>query len=200
MTTLLLIRHADTDAVGNTLAGWQAGWHLNPRGLKQAEGLTKNLAALPIRAIYSSPLERCRETAEALAKPHGLKLNPRTALGEMRMGTWEGRRFDELAHDEQWRRFNEFRSGTRAPNGESMLETQARMVSELECIAQSHDGELAAVVSHADPLRSALAHYLGMPLDSMQRFELVPASVSVVLVSAGPPVVRCLNYTGGLPL
>ncbi len=146
-------------------------------------------------AIYSSPLERAIETARALGEPHGLEPRIEDAFGEVRMGEWEGMEIAALEGRADWRRFNEFRSGTRVPGGESMIEVQARMVRQLECVAVAHPEATVAVVSHGDPLRSLLAYFLGIPLDLMQRFEIEPASVSVLEVAEWGARVRVVNRT-----
>lgn len=193
MTIFLLIRHGETDAVGKSIMGWAPGWHLNRNGQRQVEALTARLAKAPIRAIYTSPLERAVETAEAVAHPHGIELRRDDAFGEFRMGDWEGREIAKLDERDDWRRFNSFRAGSRAPNGELMLETQTRMVRRLQALVDGHPGETVAVVSHADPLRALIAYYLGMPLDLMQRLEISPASVSVLEVSDWHARFLCVN-------
>src|ERR1700676_290297 len=124
MTTYLLVRHGDTDAVGKTIAGWQSGWHLNSTGQARVEYLAQRLSRLPIKAVYTSPLTRAVETAQPIALRHGLKPQVREELGEFRFGAWEGLAFDALEQDPIWQRFNTYRSMVRAPGGELMLETQ----------------------------------------------------------------------------
>src|SRR4051812_30297042 len=128
MTTFLLIRHGETDAVGKTIMGWQPGWHLNANGRRQAELLAARLARIPIRAIYASPLERAMQTAEPMALTHNLTVQPVDDLGEIRFGEWEGRSIAELDRLPDWQRFNSFRSGTQPPGGEFLFEVQARML------------------------------------------------------------------------
>lgn len=198
MTTLLLIRHGETDAVGQSIMGWLPGWHLNPAGRRQAALLAQRLACLPIQAVYSSPLERAMETAEPIASPRRLEVSPREDLGELRMGDWEGQAISELDTQEHWRRFNAYRSCVRAPGGELMIEAQTRMVRELDQLRARHPEGTIAIVSHGDPLRAALAHFLAIPLDLMLRFEISPASVSVVEASDWAPRILCVNSTGDL--
>lgn len=114
----------------------------------------------------------------------------------MQFGTWEGQEIRSLDQREDWRRFNAIRSVVQAPGGEFMIETQTRMVRQLERIRQRHDREGVAVVSHAEPLRAVLAHYTGIPLDLVSRVEIHPASVSVVEVGPCPPRIHCVNATG----
>jgi len=198
MTTFLLIRHGETDAVGKSIMGWAPGWHLNANGRKQVEALAARLAPAPIRAIYTSPLERAVETAEAVARGRQLELRRDEEFGEFRMGDWQGWEIAKLDEREDWRRFNTFRAGTRAPNGELMVETQTRMVRRLQALATEHAGETVAIVSHADPLRALIAYYLGMPLDLMQRLEISPASLSVLELSEWNARMLCVNDRGGI--
>jgi probable phosphoglycerate mutase len=200
MTTFLLIRHGDTDAIGRTLAGWLPGCHLNTRGRRQVEMLAERLEKIPIQAIYTSPLERAMETARAVAGRHELLPQSIEDLGEMRFGAWEGMDLRALEQDPQWKRFNSWRSGTPCPGGEWMIETQSRMVRRMERIREAHADGIVAVVSHADPLRALVAHYAGMPLDHMLRLEIGPASVTVVEAGDWGPRILCLNHTGELPL
>jgi len=200
MTTFLLIRHAETDAVGKIIAGSASGWHLNARGRQQADRLALRLASIPIQAIYTSPLERAIETAGPVARNQGVE--PRTIddLGEIRLGAWEGMAIAELDRREDWRRFNTFRGGVRAPGGELMLETQVRMVGQLERLHALHSNGAVAVVSHGDPLRAAIACFLGIPLDLLLRFEIAPASVSVLHFDDWGARVMCLNATEEIPV
>jgi broad specificity phosphatase PhoE len=135
----------------------------------------------------------------AIARAQRLEVHPWNDLGEFRVGEWEGRGFDELERDENWRRFNVFRSAVRPPGGETMLEVQNRMMSALECFGRLHPNQRVAVVSHADPLRSVLAHFLGVSLDLALRLEISPASVSVVEWNDWAPRVLCVNETGEVP-
>ena len=200
MTTILLIRHGDTDAVGSVMAGWAPGWHLNPQGRRQAERLADRLAGVKIQAVYTSPLERAVETAEPIAKKQGLDPHIVEGLGELRVGDWQGIPMADLDGREDWRRWNRFRSGTRAPGGELMIETQARMIQELDLIRARHPEDAVAVVSHGDPLRSVIAYFLGIPLDLVLRFEISPASLSVLKLDAWHAQVLCVNQTVEAPL
>jgi probable phosphomutase (TIGR03848 family) len=199
-STFLLVRHGDTDAVGKYLAGWKTGCHLNENGRRQVRNLAERLSRFPIRAIYTSPLERTIETAEAIATPHELVARIKEGLGEFRFGKWEGMSFEQLQGDPEWLRFNTSRSSVRAPGGESMIKTQTRMVSAIEEVRVDHNGETIAIVSHCDPLRSLIASYLGASLDSMFRFEISPASVSVAQIWDDGARVLCVNHTGDIPL
>src|SRR5208283_4409368 len=118
--------------------------------------------------------------ARPLAREKGLRIIEEPAFGEVNFGDWQGRDFPELEHDPRWRLFNTFRSGTRAPGGESMLETQARVASALFALGPRHAGKTVAVFSHADAIKSAIACMLGIPLDFHLRLEILPASITTV--------------------
>jgi len=201
LTQILLIRHGINDMVGQKkLAGWLPGVHLNDEGRAQAEALSERLRDVPISAIYCSPLERTRETAEPLAHVKNLEVRVREGLGEVRYGEWTGRLIEELAKEELWRVVQTYPSGMRFPGGDSMREMQARIVNELELIAAEHPRQIVAVVSHADLIKAALAHYLGVHFDLFQRIGVNPASVSVVHLSRFGPHVMRINDDGPLKL
>jgi probable phosphomutase (TIGR03848 family) len=193
MTVLLLIRHAETDAVGNRITGWLPGVSLTARGQQQAIRLGERLSGVPLRAVYASPLERAIHTAEAAARPHNLQVRISEAVGEVRMGEWSGLSYRELDERPEWRRFNQVRSMTRIPGGELMVETQARMVGELDRLRAAHPDEVFAVVSHGDVIKAAIAYFAGMPLDFLWRFEIDPASVSVIAFEGDTPRILRLN-------
>lgn len=192
--TILLIRHATNPMVGKGLTGWLPGVSLDENGRGQAETLARELGDLPLGAIYASPLERAQETAAPLAIRRNLSIISEPRFGEVRFGDWQGKDYAEIAKDPIWLSFNSFRSGTRAPGGELMLETQARMVAGLLDIAGKHAGETVAVFSHADAIKTALCWALGIPIDFHQRLEIAPASVSTLALSdVYVPVVRAVN-------
>lgn len=116
------------------------------------------------------------------------------------MGEWEGMTMADLHNREDWKKFNSYRSGARCPGGETMLEVQSRMVRQLKSLEARHASETVAVVSHGDPLRSVAAYFLGIPIDLMQRFEIFPASVTVLQAAPWGPRILCLNETGDVPL
>lgn len=201
MTQVLLIRHGINDMVGQKrLAGWLPGVHLNDEGRAQAEALAERLRDVPISAIYSSPLERTRETAEPLGRIKELPVEVREGLGEVRYGDWTGGLIEELAKDDLWRVVQVYPSGMRFPGGDSMRAMQARIVDEIEAIAADHPRQIIAIVSHADLIKAALAHYLGVHFDLFQRISVNPASVSVIqLTRYGPRVIR-INDDGPLKI
>lgn len=201
MTQLLLIRHGINDMVGQKrLAGWTPGVHLNDEGRAQAEALGERLRDVPITTIYSSPLERTQETAAPLAQAKQLPVHVREGLGEVHYGDWTGKSLEELNKHELWRVVQIYPSGMRFPGGDSMRNMQTRMVNELEAIVADHPREIVAIVSHADLIKAALAHYLGVHFDLFQRIAVDPCSVSVVQVTRFGPMVLRVNDAGPLKL
>jgi probable phosphomutase (TIGR03848 family) len=198
MTTLLLIRHGHTDWIGRAIAGHTPGVALSVDGRNQAERLVERLRAVPLAAIYSSPLQRTLETAQPLAQARNLPVQTRDRLIEVNFGEWTGMTMADLEKDPRWDRFNRLRSAARAPGGDLMLDVQSRMVDEMEDLRLRHTGETVAVVSHQDSIKAALAHYLGVPLDLFHRFEIGPASVSVVQLADWGPRILAVNSTGEL--
>ncbi|MGD8819240.1 MAG: MSMEG_4193 family putative phosphomutase [Anaerolineae bacterium] len=199
MMNLLFVRHAVNDWVGERLAGWTPGVHLNEEGRTQATDLAQRLAEVPLAAVYSSPLERTLETARALAEPHNLEVQVRQDLGEVRYGDWTGRSLEELRKEELWPVVQVYPGGARFPGGESMRESQARIVAEVDRIRDAHPEQTVVVVSHSDPIKMAVAHYTGVPLDLFQRLSISPASVTAFAFTRFGPRLLCLNHTVSLP-
>jgi broad specificity phosphatase PhoE len=194
LTQLLLIRHAHHDYIGRAIAGWLPGVSLSASGRAEAAALPTRLSEFQISAIYSSPLERAMETAAPLAGSLHKSIEIRADLGEIRFGDFTGRTMADLDTDPAWHHFNVHRSVARAPGGEMMLESQARMVAELERIRSAYPDATVAVFSHSDIIRAAVLYYLGMPLDFYERIRIDPASITIVeLEPAGQPCVVCLN-------
>ena len=182
MTNFFLIRHAACKGVGHTLWGRTPGICLNEKGETQAQRLAERFQNIKLDAIYSSPLERAVQTATAIARPMNLEVKQSAAANEINFGEWTGKTFDELQTDERWRRFNSHRSRTMVPGGESFLEVQNRIVKEIEELALHYGKAQVAIVSHADVIRAAVAHFAAIPIDMIERFEISPCSVSVVAV------------------
>jgi len=182
MTTILLVRHGENDWVKkHRLAGWIEGIHLNENGRQQAAAAAERLAALPLKAIYSSPVLRCRETAEIIADSQNLSLNFLDTLGEVRYGKWEGKKIKKLAKKKEWFTVQFFPSRMQFPGGDTLRGVQTRGVNAIETLAQAHDDkDIIVVVSHADLIKLVLAHYLGIHIDLFQRIVVSPASVSVL--------------------
>jgi probable phosphoglycerate mutase len=195
--TLLLVRHAMCDPVGRSLAGRTPGVHLNAEGRAQAEQLAERVGDLRLDGVYSSPLERARETAAPVARCARVEVEPVEAFTELDFGAWTGCTFSELEGDGLWRRFNTQRSVARPPGGESMLEVQARVVEGLDELRRRHPDGRVMVVSHADVIRSVVAHLAGIPLDLFQRLEISPASVTTVELGADHMLIKSVNTTSG---
>lgn len=198
MTLLLLIRHGTNDWVHGRLAGWTPGVHLNDDGRRQAEAMSARLADLPIDAIYTSPLDRTVETAQAIAGPRGMPLRLVEGLGEVKYGEWQGAELKELYKHELWPGVQFYPSGTRFPGGETLGEAQVRMVATLDTLRAQHPKGIIAVVSHADIIKLALAYYIGMHLDLFQRLEISPCSVSALFFTKMGPRLLAYNDTGSL--
>lgn len=177
---VLLIRHAQTDTIGEWLPGRGSDVPLNQAGRAQAERLRARLAAVDISAVYSSPLLRAVETAGPLARERGLRVEPSLDLQEIDFGEWTGARFEDLSQDARWARFNKVRSLAAVPGGERAIEAQARVVRALEDCRLRHPNQTIACVSHADVIRLAVLHVAGAPIDFIHRFEIQPASVTAV--------------------
>lgn len=199
MAVFLLIRHADNPTIGKLLTGRMPGVHLNERGKAQAEELAERLSSLPIKAIYCSPLERTFETALPLAARLGLQIQINENFAEVDIGDWSGLEFHQLANDPLWRNYNSFRTGTRPPKGELMIEVQQRMVNETESLRQESPEGVMAIVSHADPIKCLLAHYAGIPLDFVLRLEISLTSVSVLSINDYGPRILSVNCLGKIP-
>jgi len=181
MTTVLLVRHGQNDWVKkNRLAGWIPGVHLNEEGQKQAAAAAERLAHLPVKAIYSSPVERCMETAQIIAGRFNQPVIALADVGEVRYGEWEGEEIKILAKKKAWYAVQHFPSRFQFPEGEALWAVQQRAVMALEKLSHDHPEELIVVVSHADVIKLVLAHYLGVHIDLFQRIGLSPASVSAL--------------------
>ncbi|MEG3193417.1 histidine phosphatase family protein [Lysobacter sp. D1-1-M9] len=195
MTRFLLIRHAAIASSGKSLAGRMVGVHLDQRGRRQARALAEQLAGASIAALYSSPLERAVETAEPIATLLGLPVVTCEDFLELAFGQWTDRTFDELATDPRFECFNTLRSCAPVPDGEFMLQAQARMIIGLEKLRLRHPQTTVVVVSHGDLIKAAIAHYAGIPLDLFQRIEIGLASTSIVEVD--DRVIRILAVNAG---
>ena len=198
MATLLLVRHGHTDVAGRRLTGWQRGVHLNAQGRREAERLVERLEGVPVSAIWTSPLERCRETAAPLARDRGLSPTVQRGLIEVDYGAWTGRSIAQLRRTRLWRSVMHAPSTVRFPGGESMLEVQARMVDAAMTLAAAHPGGTVVAVSHADPIRLLVTHLAGTHADHLQRLAVDTGSITVVALGEGIPRVVKVNDTGDL--
>lgn len=178
--TFLLIRHAAHIHLDRIFSGRMPSVPLSEAGRAHAARLGRSLAATRIDLVAHSPLDRTRETAAAIAaaQGHAPPLVSDPALIEIDMGDWTGRRLDSFGDDPAWTAWNAHRGTARIPGGESMAEAQARIVGCLRSLAGCGQDRTVAVVSHADMIRAAVAHALGLPLDHLLRFDVGPASVS----------------------
>ncbi len=195
MIRILLIRHGTTDPLGRVLYGRMPGVHLNAEGRSQAQMVGQTLKQrYGLNEVISSPMERTLETAQFVAAPQGLNITTEAGLNEIDFGSWMGNSFEQLRDREDWRRYNESRSTTWPPGGESMPEVQARAYRALESVVQRHrENATVAAVSHGDVVRGLLLLLLGMPIDHIHRLEIAPASVSEIWMGAGQPRVINVN-------
>lgn len=195
MTKILLIRHATNDWVKTgKLAGWTPEVHLSEHGKAQAAALGERLASAKIHALYSSPLERTMETAQAIAHYHPkLTIQPLEGVGEVRYGAWEGAELKKLRGRKLWRYVQQVPSRVRFPDGETMRGTQIRAVDAIEEVCAKHPGQTVVVVSHSDVIKMIVAYYLGVHLDLFQRISISPASMSIISTGAGMPFIECIN-------
>jgi probable phosphoglycerate mutase len=201
MTRILLVRHATCAPVGHALAGRASGIELDDAGREQALALAERLRACGAVAVYASPLERAMQTAQAIAARLRLPVTPLDGLVEIDVGAWTGRTIASLDQEgaDEWRRFNSYRSGTRAPGGELQLEVQTRAVRALLRLVDRHPTDTILAVSHADVIRAVLGHALGVPIDLQHRIDIAPASVSVLELAPWGPLVGAVNWRGAPP-
>lgn len=195
-TLLLLVRHGETPTTGAVLPGRAPGLHLSDRGRAQAERVSERLSDLPVDALYSSPLERACETAEPTAASTGLAVKRDDGLLECDFGDWTGAAIADLAALPEWQTVQHSPSEFRFPDGESFPEMQARIVGAMESLCAAHAGGVVVFFSHADPIKAAVAHALGTPLDLFQRIVISPGSVSAIsFVEGQDPAVHMVNST-----
>lgn len=185
MTGIYLIRHGENEFVGKgKLAGWLPDVHLNDKGRSQARALVDMFDKVKLKAVYASPLDRTMETARPLAHAHKLEVIEAPGIGEIRFGTWEGKRLKVLRKRKLWPVVQHAPSLARFPKGESFTEAQSRAVAEMERLRSNHTGkkDSFACFSHSDVIKLIVAHYLGLPLDLFQRLHIAPASVTALWV------------------
>lgn len=200
MTTLLLVRHGRTPAnASGVLAGWTPGVHLDETGTAQASALGARLLPVPVAAVVSSPLERCRETAAAvLAGRSDVPEHVDDRLGECRYGDWTGKALKDLAKEPLWRVVQSHPSAATFPNGESMRAMQVRAVDAVrEWNATLGADATYVAVSHGDVIKAIVADALGVHLDQFQRIQVDPCSLTVIRYTELRPFVVRLNDTGG---
>jgi probable phosphoglycerate mutase len=197
-TTVLYVRHGQTPTTGSVLPGRAKGLHLADTGRAQAAAVAERVAALKsVDGVYASPLERTRETAAPIAKARGLKVTADKGLLECDFGEWTGRQLKELMKLPEWSTVQRYPSGFRFPGGESFAEMQARITGAIASLVAKHPGGTIVAVSHADPIKAAVASALGTHLDLFQRIVISPCSVTTIAYGAGGPVVLNVNSTTG---
>jgi broad specificity phosphatase PhoE len=223
-TVILLVRHGTTATTGAKLPGRAPGLHLNDHGARQAEGVAARIvqATAPdpaaqgdptgngkapksrkkakarkgVTAVYSSPLERTRETAEPIARAVGCEIQVDDGLIELDIGDWTGMDLKEAMKRPEWATVQRYPSGFTFPGGESFATMQARMVATLARLRAQHPGETVVAVSHADPIRAVVAHAMGTHLDLFQRVVVSPCSLTVLMLGDTGPTVLTVNATG----
>ncbi len=198
VTTVLLVRHGQTATTGKLLPGRAPGLHLADVGLQQAERAAARIAELDkVDAIYASPLERARETAAPIAKARGLRTHIERGLLECDFGEWTGGELSKLMKLPEWATVQRAPSTFRFPGGESFSEMQHRIVSTIDKLRAAHPGGTIVCVSHADPIKAAVAHALGTHLDLFQRIVISTCAISIIVYTPGGPAVLAVNSTGG---
>ncbi|MDQ6696438.1 MAG: MSMEG_4193 family putative phosphomutase [Actinomycetota bacterium] len=196
-TLVLLVRHGQTPTTGATLPGRAPGLHLSDVGRSQAEAAAARIAGLKnVAAVYASPMERTRETAAPIAKARKLRVRRDKGLIECDFGAWTGGQLKELSKKPEWKTVQQYPSGFRFPGGESFAEMQLRITRSLGDISAEHRGETVVAVSHADPIKAAVAAALGTHLDLFQRIVVSPCSVTAIAYTPTGPIVLAVNSTG----
>lgn len=198
-TLVLLVRHGQTPTTGTNLPGRTRGLHLSDKGQEQAAAVAERVRPLTQRigAVYASPLERTQETAAPIAKAVKKRVRTNPGLLECDFGTWTGATLKDLAELPEWKTVQRYPSGFRFPRGESFAEMQARITGAIDTLVARHPGATVVAVSHADPIKAAVAQALGTHLDLFQRIVISPCSITAVLYSTTGPVVLAVNSTGG---
>jgi probable phosphomutase (TIGR03848 family) len=197
-TVLLLVRHARTPTTGAVLPGRAPGLHLSDDGRKEADAVATRIAGLKgVAAVYASPLERARETAQAVGRACARAVRIERGLIECDFGEWTGAKLSRLQQRPEWHVVQRYPSGFRFPGGESFPEMQTRMVSAIARLVGSHPGATLVAVSHADPIKAAVAHALGIHLDLFQRIAIAPASITAIAYRREGPTVLTVNSVVG---
>jgi probable phosphoglycerate mutase len=197
-TLIIMVRHGKTPSTGKLLPGRAKGLHLSDTGIQEALVVAERLSKIKkVAAIYASPLERARETAAPIAKALKQKVIINKGLLECDFGDWTGEELAKLMKLPEWSNVQRAPSTFRFPKGESFTEMQTRMVSTLDDLRKKHSGGVVICVSHADPIKAAVAHAMGTHIDLFQRIVISTCSVTAVSYSSFGPVVLSVNSTGG---
>lgn len=196
-TVMVFVRHGVTATTGKVLPGRTPGLALADEGRRQAEAVATHLAAGggKIAALYVSPLQRTRETAAPIAKALGLRATAHRDLIECDFGEWTGAALKDLAKLPEWSTVQRYPSGFRFPGGESFADMHLRMNRAVEQLRARHTGETVVLVSHADPIKAAVADALGTHLDLFQRINISPCSMTTIAYGSGGPFVHAVNAT-----
>ena len=193
-----MVRHGKTPSTGKLLPGRAKGLHLSDIGIQEALVVAERLSKIKkVAAIYASPLERARETAAPIAKALKQKVIINKGLLECDFGDWTGEELAKLMKLPEWSNVQRAPSTFRFPKGESFTEMQTRMVSTLDDLRKKHSGGVVICVSHADPIKAAVAHAMGTHIDLFQRIVISTCSVTAISYSSFGPVVLTVNSTGG---
>ena len=196
-TLVLLVRHGQTPTTGAVLPGRAPGLHLSDAGRAQAERAAARIGGLKkVEAVYASPLERTRETAAPIATATGLRVRRDKGLLECDFGEWTGAELKTLMKLPEWRTVQNRPSLFRFPGGESFGEMQLRIATAVQRLAADHRGGTIVLVSHADPIKAAVAEAAGAHLDAFQRLVISPCSITALLVGSGSTTVLTVNSTG----
>jgi probable phosphoglycerate mutase len=198
MAVLHLLRHGQHGLVGGVLAGRMPGVGLTERGRAEIEAVAARLAGECVAALYASPLQRTRESAELVAERLGLPVTYLEDLVELDFGEWTGATFDSIRADPRWRSWSSHRSLATIPGGETMRAVQHRAVNAVIEICDRHRDETVVAVSHGDVIRAALVFALGMPLDFYHRIEVTQGSLSTIRIDDGG--IRVLRVNEKPPL
>jgi probable phosphoglycerate mutase len=194
----LLVRHGVTATTGKVLPGRAAGLHLSDEGRLQAESAAKRIGSLPrVAAIYCSPLERARETAMPIARAKRLPIRIDRGLLECDFGDWTGEKLQQLSKLPEWDVVQRHPSAFRFPRGESFTELQTRITNAIARLVAQHPGRVIVAVSHADPIKAAVAHALGMPLDLFQRVVIGTASITAIAYGRTNATALTVNSVDG---
>lgn len=198
-TLAVFVRHGRTPTTGKVLPGRERGLHLSDEGNAQAEEAAERLAVLEkVDAVYASPLERARETAAPIAKRLGVKVRVDRGLSDCDFGEWTGAELKAVAKLPEWRVVQHHPSGFRFPGGESFTEMYGRVVGAVERLRSGHPGGTVVFVSHADPIKAAVAHAGGAHLDQFQRFVISPCSVTAIAYAEAGSTVLTVNSMSDL--
>jgi probable phosphoglycerate mutase len=199
-TLVLLVRHGQTPSTGKVLPGRAAGLNLSAQGERQAEAAAQRIAELDTAptAVYASPLERTRQTAQPIARALGVRVRTEQGLLECDFGSWTGKRLTALRKKAEWSQVQAAPSLFRFPQGESFPEMATRAWEAVLELGATHRGETIVAVSHADPIKAILSMAAGAPLDCFQRLVVSPCSISTLLLGEHGAVVLNMNTTGSL--